>query len=281
MLALRRAVPGFAVVVLTACKGGPPPDSVRVELPDLVLSGDPTRPTVHVRRGGTSKLLEEEATFSVTPPDLATVAKDGTLTCRKSGDGRFAVSVQGVKGERKLGCRLVDRIELGELPLLDVKGPPAQLTVRVLSKGGGELNDVPLSVSSQSPHLLSASGLTLTPLGVGETSFTVRAGAKERKVPVRIVKTLTPEALPLEGGRRVFLSTPDGKYEVEVNLPVEKPFAVEWRGAPYCAYKATGKTHRASCTLTSKGGAVIDNPAFVVSGSTEVSRDGVSLREVP
>ena len=121
----------------------------------------------------------------------------------------------------------------------------------------------------------------LTPRGVGETTVTLRAGNKERKLPVRIVKTLSPEALPLEGGRRIFLSTPDGKYEVEVNLPVEKTFAVEWRGAPYCAYKASGKTHRASCTLTGKGGAVIDNPAFLVSGSTEVSREGISLREVP
>jgi hypothetical protein len=281
MLDPRRAVLSLAVALLAACKGGPPPDLVRVELPELVLSPDPTRPTVHVRRGGTSKLLDEEAAFSITPPDLAAVAKDGTLTCQKSGDGRFAVSVQGVQAERKLGCRHVDRIELGELPLLDVSGPPVQLRARVLTKTGAELTDVPLALSSQSPRLLRASALTLTPLGVGETSFTLRAGTKEQRVPVRIVKTLTPEALPLEGGRRIFLITPDGKYEVEVNLPVERTFAVEWRGAPYCAYKASGKTHRASCTLTGKGGAVIDNPAFLVSGSTEVSRAGVSLREIP
>jgi hypothetical protein len=281
MLDLRRAAAALAVALLSACKGGPPPDLVRVELPELVLSPDPTRPTIHVRRGGTSKPLEEEATFSVTPPDLASVAKDGTITCRKSSDGRFMVSVQGVKAERKLACRLVDRIEIGELPLLDVNGPPVQVTVRVLTKTGAELSDVPVTLSSQSPRVLAASGRTLTPLGVGTTSFTARAGDKEQKVPVRIVKTLTPEVLPLEGGRRLFLSTPDGKYEVEVTLPVEKTLAVEWRGAPYCAYKASGKTHRASCTLTGKGGAVIDNPAFLVSGSTEVSRAGVILREVP
>ena len=117
--------------------------------------------------------------------------------------------------------------------------------------------------------------------GVGETSVTLRAGTKDKKIPVRIVKTLTPEALPLEGGHRIFFSMSDGKYEVEVTLPVEKTFAVEWRGAPYCAYKATGKTHRASCTLQGKGGAVIDNPAFLVSGATDVSRNGISIREIP
>jgi hypothetical protein len=281
MFALRRAAPCLAVALLAACKGGPPPDLVRVELPELVMSPDPTRPTVHVRRGGTSKLLEEEASFSVAPPDLAAVAKDGTVTCQKSGDGRFEVSVQGVKAGRKLACRLVDRLEVGELPLLDVNSGPVQLSARALTKAGGELTDVPLSVSSQSPRVLGATGLTLTPLGVGETSFTLRAGSKERKVPVRIVKTLTPEALPLEGGHRIFFSMSDGKYEVEVNLPVEKTFAVEWRGAPYCAYKATGKTHRASCVLQGKGGAVTDNPAFLVSGSTDVSRNGISIREIP
>jgi hypothetical protein len=281
MLALRRAVPGLAAALLAACKAGPPPDLVRVELEELVLSPHPTRPTVHVRRGGTSKPLEEEAAFSVTPPDLASVAKDGTVSCQKSGDGRFTVSVQGVKAERKFGCRLVDRIEIGQLPLLDVNGPPVELAARALTKAGGELSDVPLTVNSQSPRLLTVSGRLLTPLAVGETTLTLRAGTKEQKLPVRMVKTLTPEALPLEGGRRIFLSTPDGKYEVEVNLPVEKTFAVEWRGAPYCAYKATGKAHRASCTLTGKGGAVIDNPAFLVSGSTDVSRAGISIREVP
>jgi hypothetical protein len=281
MFDLRRALPCLAVTLLGACKGGPPPDLVRVELPDQLTSQDPTRPTVHVRRGGTSKLLEEPAEFSVTPPDLAQVAKDGTVTCQKSGDGRFTASVQGVKGEHKLACRLVERLELGDLPLFDVNGPPVQLDVRALTKAGGALGDVAIAVSSQSPRLLQASGLTLTPLAVGETSFTVRAGAKERKVPVRIVKTVKPEALPLEGGHRIFFGMSDGKYEVEVSFPVEKPFAVEWRGAPYCSYKGSGKTHRASCTLQGKGGAVIDNPAFLLNGSTEVSHLGVSIREIP
>jgi hypothetical protein len=281
MLAFRRVLPGVAVALLAACKAGPPPDLVRVELEELILSPHPTRPIVHVRRGGASKPLDEEAAFAVTPPDLATVSKDGTVSCQKSGDGQFTVNVQGVKGERKLRCRLVDRIEVGELPLLDVNGPPVELAARVLTKTGAELSDVPLVVSSQSPRLLSVSARRLTPLAVGETTITLRAGTREQKLPARIVKTLSPEALPLEGGRRIFLGTPDGKYEVEVSFPVEKTFAVEWRGAPYCAYKATGKTHRASCTLTGKGGAVIDNPAFLVNGSTEVSRAGISIREIP
>jgi hypothetical protein len=129
--------------------------------------------------------------------------------------------------------------------------------------------------------VLKASGLTLTPLAVGETSFTVKAGAKERREKVRIVRNVDAEALPLEGGRRIYFSLPDGKYEVEVTLPADKTFSVEWRGAPYCSYRASGRVHRSTCTLQGKGGAVIDNPAFLSSGSADVSKDGVKLREVP
>jgi len=271
----------LALVGLAGCQAGPPPDLVRLELPDQVLSSDPLRPTVHVRRGGTSKLLDEPAEFSVTPPELAAVGKDGTITCTSSGDGRVGVSVQGVRAERKLACRLVDRVEVGEPPLFDVSGPPVTLSARALTKAGKEIADVALVVASQNPRLLAATGMTLTPLAVGETTVTVRAGTRENKVRARIVKSLTPEALPLEGGRRIFFSLPDGKFEVEVTLPSEKSLSVEWRGAPYCAYKATGTTHRASCVLQGKGGAVVDNPAFLLTGATDVSRQGISIRQVP
>lgn len=271
----------LVVAGLAGCQAGPPPDLVRMELPDQLLSSDPLRPTVHVRRGGASKLLDEPAEFAVTPPELATAAKDGTITCTSSGDGRVSVSVQGVKAERKLACRLVERIEVGELPLLDVSGSPATLTARALSKAGKDLADVALVATSQNPRVLAVTGTTLTPLAVGETTVTVRAGTRENKVRARVVKSFTPEALPLEGGRRIFFSLPEGKFEVEVTLPSEKSLSVEWRGAPYCAYKATSTTHRANCVLQGKGGAVVDNPAFLLSGTTEVSRQGISIRQVP
>jgi len=77
------------------------------------------------------------------------------------------------------------------------------------------------------------------------------------------------------------MSLKDGKYELSVAFAVERPLSVEWRGAPYCAYKATEKTHHSSCVLRGKGGVVFDNPAFLESGATEVSTKGVVLAEVP
>ena len=266
---------------LVACQAGPPPDLVRVELPELVSSTNPVRVSVTLRRGGSSAPASEPVSYSVVPAQLAGVAQDGTLTCQKSGDGKVTADVLGVKGTAALRCRLVDRLELGDLPLLDVNAAPLTLSVRALAKGGAELSDVPVTVTSLNPRVLKTSALTLTPLAVGETSFTVRAGTKEQKVPARVVRTLSPEALPLDGGRRIHFSLPDGKYEVEVSFPSEKPLTVEWRGAPYCSYKATARVHHARCTLQGKGGAVIDNPAFVLSGSTDVSKQGVIVREIP
>jgi hypothetical protein len=163
--------PLLGVAALGACQHGPPPDLVRLELPELVTTPDPVRPTVHVRHGGASSIAKGPVTLSVVPPDVAAPAKDGTLACQKSGDAKVIADVQGVKDDAPLRCRLVDRLELGELPVFDASGPPVTLSVRALAKGGAELADVPFTLATDSPRVLKASGLTLTPLAVGETSF--------------------------------------------------------------------------------------------------------------
>ena len=109
----------------------------------------------------------------------------------------------------------------------------------------------------------------------------IRSGSVEHKQPVRVVKTLDLEALPLQGGQRVNFSLPEGEFEVEVSLNTEKPFSVEWRGAPYCNYKGTGKNHKSRCVLQRKGGAVVDNPSFVESGSAEIDKNRIAVRSVP
>ena len=280
MLRSRHSLCSVALALaLLGCKG-PPPDQVRLELPELVTSDDPVRATVHARRGGTSAVTTDQMAFTVAP-EIALATKEGNLTCTKSGDAKVTVSIQGATATGTLRCRLVDRLEVGELPLLDLSKPPVVLPVRAVSKAGAAFDDVPVTISTDSPRVLGVTGTTLTPLAVGETSITVRAGTKAKKLPVRVVRTLTPEALPLEGGHRIYFGLSAGKYEVEVKLPVEKMLSVEWRGAPYCAYKSKGRTHTSSCVLQGKGGAVVDNPAFLSAGSTEVSAAGISIREVP
>lgn len=263
-----------------ACKG-PPPDQVRLELPDVVVSPDPVHATVHARRGGTSSVTTEKTDFSVTPGDVATVGPDMNLTCQKSGDVKVTASIQGVSGSASVKCRLVERIDTGTLPPFDITKGAVSLHATALAKSGAPLDDVPITVSSESPHVASVSNNVVTPLAVGETKLTLKAGARTATIPVRVIRSLTPEALPLEGGRRIYFGLSDGKYEVTVELPVEHAFSVEWRGAPYCAYKGSGKSHVSTCVLQSKGGAVVDNPAFVTSGSTAVGMNGISISEVP
>ncbi len=267
-------------ILALACKG-PPPEQVRLELPERILSPDPARATVHVRRSGASSVSKEKLEFTVTPADVASVTPDGTITCKKTGDAKVLVSVQGVKDDEALACRLVDRLDMGELPVFDLSKPPVVVSAHALSKTGVALDDVPVTLRSESPRVLGVAGNTLTPLAVGTTSITATAGTKEQKFPVRVVRSVTAEALPLEGGRRIYYSLPDGKYEVEVNLLADKELAVEWRGAPYCSYKGRGRTHRSTCVLQNKGGAVVDNPAYLMNGDTTVSGTGIVVREVP
>lgn len=263
-----------------ACKG-PPPDQVRLELPDVILSSDPVHPSVTVRRGGAATVSNEKADFSVVPGEVARVGADANLTCLKSGDAKVTASIQGVSGSTSVKCRLVDRIETGTLPLFDLSKGPVTVQASALAKSGAPLDDVPVTLSTESPHVASASGNVLTPLAVGETKLTLKAGSQTKTVPVRVVRSVTPEALPLEGGHRIYFGLPEGKYEVKVELPAEHAFSIEWRGAPYCAYKGSGKSHVSTCVLQAKGGAVVDNPAFLLTGSTAVSTSGISIDEVP
>jgi hypothetical protein len=269
-----------SLVLACACEG-PPPEQVRLELPELVTSSEPVRATVHARRGGASSEVTQKVDFAVTPADVATVGKDMNLTCRKSGDATVTASVQGVRASATVKCRLVERLETSNVPLFDLSGPPVTLQVHALGKSGAPLEDVPVTLSTDSPRIVSVSGTTLTPLAVGETHVTVSAGDRSTKLPVRVVRTLHPEALPLEGGRRIYFGLPEGKYEVSVELPLDETLSIEWRGAPYCAYKGSGKHHVSSCVLEKKGGAVVDNPGYLSTGGTEVSAQGISIREVP
>ena len=121
---------------VAACQRGTPPDLVRVELPELVTSPDPVRVSVSVRRGGSSAAAKEPVSYSVSPPELAALTKEGTLTCGKSGDGQVTADVLGVKGTAALRCRLVERIEVGEMPPMEVKAPPARAQARRVLRQG-------------------------------------------------------------------------------------------------------------------------------------------------
>jgi hypothetical protein len=281
-LSTKLRVPLAVFGALVACNEGPAPELVRLELPEMVTTTDPARALVRARypmKGSAVSPGPHE--YTVAPPDVATVAPDGAVSCQKTGDAKVVVTIKGVKGETTLRCRIVERVELGEIPPLDVSRGPVTLAARALGKKGKVLDDVPVVVTSERPSVVRVSGLTATPLSVGETGLVARAGNAEKKLKARVIRTLSVEALPLDGGRRINMSLKEGKYELSLAFPSERTVSVEWRGAPYCAYKATNKTHRSNCVLQGKGGVVFDNPAFLASGSTEVSTNGVVLAEVP
>jgi hypothetical protein len=264
------------------CNQGPAPEFVRLELPEMVTTADPARALVRARYAQQGSVVSPGPhEYQVSPPEVATAASDGAVVCKKTGDAKIVVNVRGVKGEATVRCRLVDRVETGDVPMLDVTRGAVTLSASAPAKDGKTLEDVPVVVTSERPNVVRVSGLTLTPLAVGEAALVARAGNAEKKLKARVVRTLNVEALPLDGGRRINMSLKDGKYELSVAFPVERTLAVEWRGAPYCAYKATKKTHASTCVLQGKGGVVFDNPAFLESGATDVSTRGVVLAEVP
>jgi hypothetical protein len=272
----------FLGLLFAGCQKEPPPESVRMELPSVVLDRTPIRPVVKGRRKRESITVPQSSyTVRAEPPELATANADGTLSCTKSGDGKAIVAVQGVRAQAELRCRLLDRIEADELSTLDLKKGAVPLKARVVDKAGRELSDVPMTVSSTNREVLTVQEFTVTPMTVGAATLIVRAGSVEKKLDVRVVQSIDFVAQSLRGGRRIDITLPPGNHEIEVTLGAPKELAIDWRGARQCNYRKTAAVHRSSCVLEEKGGAVVDNPAFVESGETAIAKDRVVVRRIP
>lgn len=271
-----------SIFCLAACQAAAPPERLRIELPEIVTNKAAIRPLVRGHTGKTSVTLAP-GTYAVRSEHPAVVAAgaDGTLGCRKNGEATIVAAVQGVEARGVVRCRLVARLEVQEVPLLDLGRGPVTLAARAFGLDGAELNDVPILVSPTNRAPLAAKGLELQPVALGTTDVVVRAGDVERRFGTRVVKTLDVKAATVRGGRRLEIELPPGKYEVEATLTQEKSLRMDWRGARECAYSASAKLHRSTCTLAEKSAVVLDNPAFVESGDTKLAVDRVAVREVP
>jgi len=151
----------------------------------------------------------------------------------------------------------------------------------VLGQRGEELDGVQLLLSSKNTEVLVPQGSELLPKNVGTATILARAGQVSQTFKVDVIRTLAPEALPLEQNRKIYFSLEPGKYELRVKLPEPKRLTAEWRSAPYCNYTATAKEHVSVCILRAKGGVVFDSPAYLTNGSTDISTSGVTIAEVP
>jgi hypothetical protein len=282
-----RALPptsALPLVLLAAagCNTEETPAALKIEVPAVVLSTDPVRAAVRLTDAeGRKSLGSKEYAFSVNPSGLATVDRRGNLSCQKSGDGRVEVVVGGVNASTELRCRLVERIEAPAVGRVELDKGPFVPSVRVLGKGGAELSDVALTLTSKASAVLYPKENQLVPKSVGTARVLARAGQAVVEFPVDVVRRVTVEALPLDGNRKINFSLEAGKYELTVKLPVDKRLKAEWRGAPYCDYSGSGREHVSTCVLRTKGGVVFDNPAYLARGETAVSTEGVTLFEVP
>src|SRR4051812_35355847 len=133
---------------LIGCGQGEPPRELRLELPEVITSKNPV--LVHVRairQDGTAREPSGELELRVTPPDLATLGKQGLLVCNRSGDGSVALQLAGVRARAKFACKLAARLDAPARLSLDLVGGDVDARVRVLDAGGREL-DLPISLTS-------------------------------------------------------------------------------------------------------------------------------------
>ncbi|MDF3070419.1 MAG: hypothetical protein K0R38_6020 [Polyangiaceae bacterium] len=271
----------LTLFLMVACGQGTPPRQLRVELPEVVSSTDPV--LVHARavqQDGSSAEAKGKLDYRVTPPELAQVRAGGALVCQRSGEGTVAVTLLGVEGRAKLVCKLAARLEGPPKLKLDAATGEADPPWSVVDAAGKAL-DLPLNFTSDRANVVQVRGGRLVPASVGKATLTGRAGHVTQQFPVEVVRTLKPEVLPIDQNRRISYSLDAGKYRLSLKLASPHRVTVDWLGAPYCAYRGEAAEHVAECTLQNKGSVSFDNPAFLRSGDTTPSVDGVTLQEVP
>lgn len=274
----------LAIVALAGfgCNQKEIPRDFRLELAGMIDSTDPARVNVRaVGSDGTVSTVQGEFPFSVAPNGLASIDKLGNLTCQRSGDGVVSLTLGANTHTTALKCRLVTRIDASDVGRVELTAGLIKPKIRVLGKQGEELNDAPLFLTSRNTEVLIPKGSELLPKNVGTATILARAGQVTQTFKVDVIRSLKPEALPLENNHKIYFSLEPGKYELHVVLPESKRLTAEWRSAPYCNYSATSQDHVSVCVLRAKGGVVFDSPAYLLGGSTEISTAGVSIAEVP
>lgn len=264
-----------------ACQQLDAPRELRLELPELITSKDPV--LVHVRaiqQNGVAQAVKGEQPFQVEPGELASLSKQGMLSCNRSGDGSVSLSLGGVTGRAKFACKLAARLEVPEKLSIDAASGEVELPAKVLDSAGKEL-DLPVTATSDLASVVLVRSGKLVPGSVGRAKLSLRAGQLSKPLEVEVVRTIKPEVVPIDRNRRISHSLDAGKYRLTMTLPAPKRVVVDWLSAPYCAYRGEGTEHRVECTLQHKGGVSYDNPAFLLRGEKAPSLEGVTLREVP
>ena len=271
-----------AALSTNGCTKHDVPHDFRLELAGVVDSTDPAKVTVRTFNvEGANSTSEDEYNYSIQPQDLATINSHGTLNCQRSGDGQVSLTLGPNKRSVALKCRLVARIDASDVGRVELTAGLVKPKVRVLGKRDEELDSVQLLLSSKNTEVLIPQGQDLLPKNVGTATILARAGQVSHTFKVDVIRKVTPEALPLEQNHKIYFSLEPAKYELRVELPESKRLTAEWRAAPYCNYAATSKEHVSVCILRAKGGVVFDSPSYLMSGSTEISTQGVTIAEVP
>jgi hypothetical protein len=268
--------------LLFGCSRREIPHDFRVEVAEVVASTDPV--TVTVRTVDAERHVMTgigEYPFKVVPEGLAKVNAQGTLNCQRSGDGSVQLTLGPNTHSAPLKCRLVDKVDASNVGRVELMAGAFKPKVRVLGKDGQDLDSIELLLSSKNTGVLYPRGSELIPQLVGTATVIARAGLVAQEFTVDVVRKVTPEALPLEQNRKIFYSLEPGKYELTVKLPTSKRLVAEWRQAPYCNYNKESNEHVMTCVLRTKGGVVFDSPAYLISGATEISINGVEIFEVP
>src|SRR5688572_3468926 len=94
-----------AVVVCSAvaCQTKAAPERLRLELPDLITSGDPVKVVVRVTDAqGVVTTDDGEHAFVITPAGLASAGARGSLHCTRSGDGSVELTWGAATDRAKL-----------------------------------------------------------------------------------------------------------------------------------------------------------------------------------
>ena len=200
----------------------------------------------------------------VTPPELATVYDNVTLRCRRTGEGSVRARVGQESASAHLECFLAYHLGQSPPPPARVRlgGPPEPTGFLVSGSGGLIFDDVPVTVTSDAPEVLSVDGNELVAKRLGHARVTGSApGPLESSVDFEVYRLVAYWQVVARSPISIELAP--GRYELSLDTWPDKPLRVTWSNAPQCNYSDESAHHRVTCRLAVPSRAVIFPPVPV------------------
>jgi hypothetical protein len=250
--------------LLAACVNKSPARIDIAKSTAIVLDDSPTPLGATLVTESGQVLTTPALTYSVSPANVLTVANDGSMRCRSSGDASVIVAGGGHSATVSVLCRLVRSIDVPATVRLVMGKRFDNVPISVRDEAGRALTDVPLTATTTTAGIARYANGALTPIAIGQTAVTVAAGKATATIQVEVVQLVESKTLALADGSAEVFTLQQGTYDVDIRVQTTNGskygVTVSWVGAD-CPPATESQEQHIHCAVKETASMTVLNPS--------------------